>query len=339
MATKLVNLRVSPEVLAYADDTYVLIKSDKGLSDAGQGREVPESGNLGEAIENSPNFSKHMKILGITLSSNGNFTTHLKQRLLKARQMGNRLVYLAQRLYGLDAESRLMIVYKMLKPITSYRLHLCPMHFARAYRLRKSTPKAFLYTLSNRPPLSRSIIDEIITQHFHKVSVANLCSKRAVVNRSKWENEIISRRVSVSSQGETTRRDLSYGEVPPKVFIAHDKEEAAAFSLGRSGTWCIYTDGSRVPSNTTYNLEGSTGAAFLSVMSDYQEHYATYRLNPFNSIFQAELTAIDRALEYVLGRAAEFETPQIVTVFSDSQAGLKSLLSARRTTITVSLVP
>ena len=74
----------------------------------------------------------------------------------------------------------------------------------------------------------------------------------------------------------------------------------------------IFTDGSKI--------DDSVGASFVVYENDIETDHFMFRLPSYCSIFQAELYAIHKAIDSILG--SECET---FTIFSDSQSSIKSL--------------
>ncbi|GBP15051.1 hypothetical protein EVAR_6691_1 [Eumeta japonica] len=74
----------------------------------------------------------------------------------------------------------------------------------------------------------------------------------------------------------------------------------------------IYTDGSRI--------EGKAGAALTEWRDGEETWYSTLRLDPFCTVFQAEMVALQRAI-----RRVKKSKDGLVNVFSDSRSALEVL--------------
>ncbi|GBP79528.1 hypothetical protein EVAR_89894_1 [Eumeta japonica] len=78
----------------------------------------------------------------------------------------------------------------------------------------------------------------------------------------------------------------------------------------------IYTDGSRI--------EGKVGAALTEWWDGEETWYSTLRLNPFCTVFQAEMIALQRAI-----RSVKNGKDGLVNIFSDFKSSLEVLTGPR----------
>ncbi|EER05019.1 hypothetical protein Pmar_PMAR009197 [Perkinsus marinus ATCC 50983] len=82
---------------------------------------------------------------------------------------------------------------------------------------------------------------------------------------------------------------------------------------------------------------GSTGAAFISVSPTGRQTACSYKLHPDCSIFQAELSAVDKAIAFAMATAEEYGPSTEVIILSDSQVVLKSLTPAKQTALSIAI--
>src|SRR5262249_32670114 len=85
-----------------------------------------------------------------------------------------------------------------------------------------------------------------------------------------------------------------------------------AINFERTAELSVYTDGSK--------LEGRVGAAFTALGPNISSYNKTFKLEDYNSVFQAELIAIRESLILINKRK-----PQTANILSDSLSALMAI--------------
>ena len=186
---------------------------------------------------------------------------------------------------------------------------------------RRSTPTAGLEILSGQPPLDLWIWMEAAmgyrrTRGHRKLEAAALFTRiRSRVGHRQLCREFITDLDLEIEEEDTIPQEHNWS---PLYQVEKSTFKHGDVSPPEESTMYVFTDGSQLKSE-------HTGAGFVSFLSNQEQHSAMFSLPNESTVFQAEITAIHKAAEYL--SALPFPNP--VIIYSDSQAALSAL--AKRT--------
>ncbi|GBO13745.1 hypothetical protein AVEN_120128-1 [Araneus ventricosus] len=179
---------------------------------------------------------------------------------------------------------------------------------ARQSRLLNSIQRKFLLNItgaySTRPTATLQVIEGIILLHIKVEEEAAYVRTARLRRISNYNN--INFNPNNYDDGTTSTK------FHPAIFQLEDRISLKKQFLPIPGI-NIYNDGSK--------MEDKTGSAFCVMEEDTEKYEWMAHLSPFNTVFQAELLAIQEA------RLWESKTNQQVNVWSDSLSSLHSIAS------------
>lgn len=236
-----------------------------------------------------------MKYLGIMIDDRLNWGPHIKYVKQKVRQFQRRLMTVAKANYGMSPTIVRQIYEGAIEPACTY---LASVWGHRATNVKEQDRLESI----QRPSLLA------MTRGYRTISNEALPVIAACLPlhlRVRQIHEI--RQKKKAADVESRLPYLEEGH-PAEQFGLTAVSEAASDGIH------IYTDGSK--------MDSGVGSGFHAVHGESVIHEASYRLGPRCSVFQAELLAIERALDWSMSQQ---DTP--VTILTDSQASLMALQS------------
>lgn len=230
---------------------------------------------------------KHLKYLGLILDQNINWCEHINYLRNKSIKMHANLIRLAPRTWGIDSKM-IKFWYKTVaektftygaavwggKLIKSTQIKLIPIQrpfLLRITRAFRSTSNAALNVLAGIPPLALQLQREAITANTLRFN-SNFTTDDLTIDANNYQTKIKQNRIHPSCK--TSYLHLAF---PP--------------SLPHGARFTIYTDGSKTDSGV--------GAAFCVFDNNTLTETHKYTLNINNTVFQAEIQAIQQALNWL----------------------------------------
>ncbi|KAF4652246.1 hypothetical protein FOL47_011188, partial [Perkinsus chesapeaki] len=257
-----------------------------------------------------------LKVLGMCITARLNFFPHIKERALLAQQIMHGTARYVKKSIGLTPYRCLEIFDKVFVPRLCYGIEIYGSALASSYvrdyldrignafmrmafKLRRSTPVNYIYSLSGRPPLSQILISKAIIAHYHKGSLLNYVGRRAKGKKSRWETLLSDNGFGTSYDGDIlSRYPFEDKEFTDRICIPDSKEESLTNEASTMTGWKVYTDGSmeRGPGKEVISF----GAAFYACGPDNFCSSRGSRVHATASIMQAELYGIIMFLNWAV---------------------------------------
>jgi ribonuclease HI len=277
-------------------------------------------------------LSTQTRHLGVILTNNLDWTPHILSKIKAAKALLATISTSLGRLWGPNPYLMRWAYTSIIRPRLTYGSFVWahavvskPLIQSKLRKLqrmamlpvaciRPSTPTAGLEVILLLPPL-HLLLQELSIRTFLRIHSHLKLSdaKWLQPNRSHltWCREH-ARRLQIKTDSmdvccKTPNTDRTF-EIDTESFSSESH---------RPGTGiCCYTDGSRIPG------EG-TGAGFYITFPTTPSISRSYALGDDATVFQAELTAIEKSAQYLLNRTTPF-TPKI-DIYCDSQAAILAL--------------
>ena len=251
-----------------------------------------------------------IKLLGVIIDHNLNFISHTKYIITKESKVFNKLCMYVRPTWGIHPANVETIYHQVIEPMVCYaagvwgdavkhqsvRKRLCSFQrsFAiRAIRAFRTVSANAALALAQFKPLHLRI-DEL-----RKVDVG----KRKATFDALPDDLTLERKTRPQQLLHPADRQSI------KFFSSHTQEDADRHCSSTN----IFTDGSKLE-------DGKTGAAFVIQHPNGRHEKRKLKLSSACTVFQAELLALDQALQWIVKRASTD-----VTIFSDSQSSLTAL--------------
>lgn len=274
-------------------------------------------------------YSDYVKYLGVTFDTRLRFNKHIENKLVKAKKhlmllrnaitttwgpspralkWGYNGIILQSFLYGSNVAARACRTKAVQEKMTKLnRLIACCM-----VSMRKSTPTNGLEVILDLPPLDLKVEERALQT---MLRVLPQCS-------SKWDG--IGKNKEVGHL-KWAANELKQMDIDP----FHNDTCPATLNISRKYKVDLDSFKSGLPDSETYTncysdgskqKNGKTGYGLAVTRGDIMIGSANAQLNILNSVFQAEIHAIDKSCQLL----RELET-ESVTIFSDSMSGLYAL--------------
>ncbi|GBM77919.1 hypothetical protein AVEN_89583-1 [Araneus ventricosus] len=179
---------------------------------------------------------------------------------------------------------------------------------ARQSRLLNSIQRKFLLNVtgvySTTPTAALQVIEGIKPLHIKAEQEAVYVRTTRLRKTSNYNN--------INFNPNNYEDDTTSTKFHPAIFQLEDRISLKKQFLPVPGL-NIYTDGSKI--------EDKTGSAFCVMEEDITKYERMAQLSPFNTVFQAELLAIQEACLWAS------KTNQQIKVWSDSESSLHSIAS------------
>lgn len=258
-------------------------------------------------------FSRELKILGVILDDRLSFGSHVAQQSVKALSFYRQLTSAARASWGLQPEIVKMIYRAAVEPLFTYAASVWEGATDRIGIQKKlnSVQRGFAQSMCKA--------HRTVSLHAALILSGTLPLELRVKEAAALYNARRGRGLGGIYADRELERPVDYLDthhparhIEVKYQCLEEPEEVASALPPNEPH--IYTDGSKV--------EGAVGAAMTWWENGSEIRNEMYRLEPFCTVFQAELYAIHRAVELV-------KKKQIfnATILSDSRSSLDALSS------------
>ena len=324
-------------IQAYADDVMLLVEGKSAseiqtttcealdiISDWGRQVKLSFSTAKTQAISFTPasksisifmdghpvDIHPHIKLLGVILDSNLNFIEHSKYIIKKVSRTFKRLCMFVRPTWGVHSSNVETIYHHVIEPTITYAAGIWGeavertsvrrrlMSFHRTFAIRAI--RAF-HTVS---AVAASGLSQFMPLHLKVREVHRIEKVRMSGSFDGLPDDIeMERRVRPQDLLHPAKRV----SISP---MSADSQEAAD---SHQRPTSIYTDGSKLES-------GDVGCAYVIYHPSGRQESRKFRLDQCCSVFQAELFAIHKALNWT-SKSAKSD----VTIYSDSLSSLKAI--------------
>jgi ribonuclease HI len=217
------------------------------------------------------------KYLGVILDSRLNFADHINHISGKATKVIWQLARAARHDWGFSPEIMRTLYQRCIEPITVYGCSIW------GHRVQATISNTRRIVAVQRLMLIRT------TRAYRTVSHAALCAITGVLPIDLKIRELIDRRHEIRT-GTDIERPIHYSQ-----FLHPASDHRIPYENHDPDTWpadvCIFTDGSKTTNDVT--------CAFVVYNKQEESDNRQYRLAPECSVFQAEMTAIVQAVEWL----------------------------------------
>ena len=254
-------------------------------------------------------FENNIKVLGVIVDENLKFHEHIKYAIKKATRVFKNLCKFVRPTWGVHAENVTTIYRQVIEPIITYAAGVwgkaaemqhakkALRSFQRSYAIRAI--RGF-HTISAVSALALAQFTPLHLKIREVLQIEN--AKNKGTYHAIPDDITLERPVKPKEQlHPATRQKITFRKV-------NTQEEADANNTFTN----IYTDGSKCDTNA--------GASFVVYQNGSTITTRKFKLNAACSVFQAELYAIDRALEW-----ATQHLNTDLTIFSDSLSSLNAI--------------
>ena len=274
-------------------------------------------------------YSEHVKYLGLTFDTKLNFNKHIENKLVKAKKhlmmlrnaisttwgpspralkWGYNGIILQSFLYGANVTARACKTKTVMEKMTRLnRLIACSM-----LPMRRSTPSNGLEVILDLPPLDLKVEERALKTMLRVLPVIP----------SKWDGLGRNKEIGHLKWGANELKKMGIDPLkndtcPTTLNISRKFQvDLDSFKSGLPDSETLincYSDGSK-------QKNGKTGFGLAITKGDTMIGSENAQLNTMNSVFQAEIYAIDRSSQLLREMGTEN-----VTIFSDSMSGLHAL--------------
>ena len=259
-------------------------------------------------------FEDSFKLLGVTIDNKLKFVQHIRIVLRKASGIFKNLCKFVRPTWGVHSENVAIIYRQVIEPIITYAAEIWGgvVHLDYVRQELRSFQRPFairairgFHTVS---AVSAIAMAKFTPLHLKIREIHDIGRvKRTGIAPSVPDDIIMERRARPDELPHPSKRHHI------TINTANNQVEADALASEVN----IFTDGSK--------SDDGVGAAFV-VQGPDGEITRKFRLNTVCSVFQAEMLALSRALAWLVQNPA-----RNVTIYSDSQSGLKALSSTSNT--------
>ena len=271
----------------------------------------PGSRHVRLAMGTAPiTMSPQMKLLGVIIDQNLKFTDHAKYIIAKATKIFQRLCKFVRPTWGVSPANVETIYHGVIEPTVTYAAGIwgeCAQRYSIKQlltRFQRSFATRAIRAFHTVSATSALALAQFIPLH---LKIGEVCALEQVKLAGTFDH--------LPSDLELERRIAPEEKLHPAYrqvighYLAHTQEDVDALSQ----TVNIYTDGSK-------QENGDTGAAFVVFTPDRPPVERKFKLHRVCTVFQAEVYAIHRAVEWVAKTGAVG-----VTIFSDSRSALAAI--------------
>ncbi len=254
-------------------------------------------------------FSPNIKVLGVVIDEHLKFTDHAKYAIMKATRVFKNLCKFVRPTWGVHAENITTIYRQVIEPIITYAAGVWG-EAANIQYIRKSL-RSFQRSFAIRA-----------IRGFHTISAVSALALAQFTPLHLKVREV--------HAIETLKRSGTHDAIPSDIYLErpakpHEKlhpSKRRRFVFGKvnsqeetnaiASPTNIYIDGSKI--------DGSVGASFVVYNADSVKITRKFKMNALCSVFQAELYAIDKALEW-----AKSHLNTDLTLYTDSLSSIHAI--------------
>ncbi|GBP96467.1 Putative 115 kDa protein in type-1 retrotransposable element R1DM [Eumeta japonica] len=250
--------------------------------------------------------------LGLTIDKKLTFIPHVAKACKKATNIYKGLARAAKATWGLSPEIVRTIYITVIEPIVLYA------SCAWAPATRKLGVRKMLDAVQRSVALKACRAHRTVSLHSALI-LARLLPLDIRVREVAWLYEVKrGKDLGDTFVDRELERPVYFGDLPHPAHVpeigyesVEDLDPQTVDRLAVVGPR-IFTDGSRI--------EGKVGAALTEWRDGRETWYSTLRLDPFCTVFQAEMVALQRAI-----RRVKNGKDGLVNIFSDSRSSLEVL--------------
>jgi hypothetical protein len=250
-------------------------------------------------------FVEKCKYLGVILDNKFNFKHHIDYVIEKATKLTYRLSSIAKNTWGLKSNALRHIYIGAIEPIITY----CSSIFSQTVNKKYVQNKllSFQRLIALRIIKSYRTISgdaALILANLIPIDLKLIETANSYYAKKGYDTEIMNT--------ECIEKPMKFYLLPhpallPKINtnLEENSYKNCNFSIN------IYTDGSKT--------ESQTGAAFTVYKQNTEIYFQQFKLHFNCSVFQAELLAIEKALNWIKNSSYNTE----IGIFSDSKSALQ----------------
>jgi ribonuclease HI len=257
------------------------------------------------------NFAKDCKILGIVLDENLNWSKHVDYITKKATKIANKLVFMAKPTWGLSPEIIRTIYTGVVEPTITYAAAVWS-EAAKRKNIQNKLNRVQRAMGIRMCKAYRTVSLTSVQAMAHLMPLDLRIKELGLINNTKNNHTICNLPDDIQYQGR-----VAYTELPhpsEQVGEATGYPDTYARRDFPDGEIDIYTDGSKTG--------GKVGAAFTVFNNAGELHSKKLPMADYCSVFQAELFAIMKALDWVSSKTSDWKK---VNLLSDSKSSVQAL--------------
>ena len=273
-------------------------------------------------------YSDRMKYLGVTLQRSLSWRLHVAERVQKAKKIMNLAQSVIGQKWGLNPQRSLWVYTAMARPVVLYGsvVWAAEMTDATKSLLRGLQRKAMLCMtncMRSTPTAGLEVVLGILPLDLQAQQMAVKGRIRTkAVSRTRWDG------CGKTRCGHRRILDQIIDKMLPRAATLDLAQRTRNWDRGNddimSPDLLVYTDGSM--------MEGSTGAGWAVCTADTIVHEQSIGLGKCSSVFQAEVIAIQKALEWCTKNCPDGTE---ILIRSDSQSAIQAVLGFESKSTTV----
>ena len=289
-------------------------------------------------------YSNSAKYLGVILDRRLTWTTHVKEKCKKGKQFLLKMAQISKATWGPKPHLMKWVFRCVVRPMVTYGAmvwaHILLKNGSCVNRLRKLNRLA-ICTLTmfprSLPTQALEVLVDLFLLHIW-IQKEALCayirlherlplswsgmfrgSKVRIGHRRAWANKV----EMLGVDQLLLEIDVCFLRNTEQIFEvdtnSFHKDIQYVKALSKKD-WSVFTDGSK--------KDGRVGAAFIILKDEELWAEEFYRLSDESTVFQAEVFAICKAMEFLITKAEQESISGAGRLFSDSQSALQAVCSS-----------